>query len=209
VDCLRKRKPFPDHSLVITFDDGYQSVYEKAFPILERYGMSATVFLTVGAKEMAKPSDRLISLNGLPMLSWNEIHKMNQCGITFGAHTLTHPDLTRLPQEQIKTEICDSKAVIENTLSTPVSCFAYPFGHYNDRVLEITRRYFTCACSDKLGFITAESDPYALRRVDAYYLRTDRLFGVMLTNWFPRYIWARNIPRQFRRAVEGILRLSK
>jgi peptidoglycan/xylan/chitin deacetylase (PgdA/CDA1 family) len=206
VDFMRLRKPFPERSFVITFDDGYESVYDQAFPILQDYGMTATIFLTVGERRRLKPGERLPSLEGRPMLSWKEIEEMKQCGITFGAHTLTHPDLTDLPQEQIEKEICDSKAVIENAVNTPVSCFAYPYGRYNDRVREITRKYFACACSDTLGLITAESDLYALKRVDAYYLRTDRLFDVMLTRWFPRYIWARSVPRRLRRAAEDFLR---
>lgn len=50
MDCPRQGKPFPERSFVITFDDGYQSVFNEAFPVLQRYGMSATVFLTVGEK---------------------------------------------------------------------------------------------------------------------------------------------------------------
>ena len=61
VDCLRKRARFPDRSLVITFDDGYQTMYDEAFPVLERYGLSATVFLTVGEKGRARPASRLPS----------------------------------------------------------------------------------------------------------------------------------------------------
>ena len=67
VDCLRRGVPFPDRSFVITFDDGYQSVYDEAFPVLQRYGMSATVFLTVGDTGMAGPDDRLPSLGGLSL----------------------------------------------------------------------------------------------------------------------------------------------
>src|SRR5262249_3339422 len=63
VDCLRRGTPFPDRSFVITFDDGYQTVYDVAFPVLQRYGMSATVFLTVGEKGTANPAGRLPSLS--------------------------------------------------------------------------------------------------------------------------------------------------
>jgi len=49
VDCLRQRKPFPDRAFILTFDDGYQTVYEEAFPCLQRHGWGATVFVTVGS----------------------------------------------------------------------------------------------------------------------------------------------------------------
>jgi hypothetical protein len=83
-----------------------------------------------------------------------------------------------------------------------VNCFAYPFGRYDQRSREIVQHHFSCACSDKLGLITRDSDLYALERVDAYYLRTDRLFDIMLMRLFPWYIVARSIPRQIRHAVQ-------
>jgi len=202
VDCLLMRKPFPERSLVITFDDGYQTVYEKAFPVLQDYGMIATIFLTVGEMGRVKPGERLPSLEGRSMLNWREIQEMKQWGIEFGAHTLTHPDLTRLPLDRVRTEICESKAIIEDALNSPVPCFAAPYSRYDDRSLEIIRQHFACACSDKLSLTNLSSDLYALERVDAYYLRNERLFDVMLTPLFPWYIRARSIPRRIRRFIQ-------
>ena len=202
-DYLRRGAPFPHRSFVITFDDGYQSAYEEAFPVLEGYGMSATVFLTVGEKRGAKSGGRLPSLTGRSMLSWEEIQEMQQSGIDFGAHTLSHPDLTRLSSEEVKAEVCDGKAIIEDALSAPVPSFAYPYGRYNDQVRNMVREHVGCACSDKLGLVSQGSDLYALERVDAFYLRTDRLFNLMLTRLFPWYIWACSVPRLVRRAFQS------
>ena len=202
VNFMRQGKPFPDRSFVITFDDGYQTVYDEAIPILKGYGMSATVFLTVGEKSASNPADRLPTLNGRSMLNWREIREMQCWGIDFGSHTLTHPDLSRLPFERIEAEICNSKAIIEDALSAPASCFAYPYGRYDHRSREIVQQHFACACSDKLGLINRGTDLYAIKRIDAYYLRTDRLFDLMLTRFFPWYIRTRNIPRRIRRAIQ-------
>jgi len=201
-DYLRRGNPFPNRSFVITFDDGYQSVYEQAFPVLQRYGVSATIFLTVGDRGTAKSGGRLPPLECRSMLSWYEIREMHRYGIEFGAHTLTHPDLTRLPPERVEAEVSNSKALIEDALSAPVACFAYPYGRFDQRSREIVSQHFSCACSDKLGLIRAGSDCYALERVDAYYLRTDRLFGLMMTTVFPWYVQARSIPRRIRRAFQ-------
>jgi len=205
VDCLRQRKTFPVRSFVITFDDGYQTVFDKAFPLLQRYGMSATVFLTVGERRMPNLSHRLPSLQGRSMLSWEEIAEMKRCGIDFGSHTLTHPDLTRLSLERVAIEIQDSKAIIEDALSTPINCFAYPYGRHDHRSREIVKNHFACACSDTLGMINPGSDLYALKRIDAYYLRTDMLFDLMLTRFFPWYVRTRNITRRIRRAFQSSL----
>jgi peptidoglycan/xylan/chitin deacetylase (PgdA/CDA1 family) len=199
---LGRGKLFPDRSFVITFDDGYESIYKEAFPVLQYYGLSATVFLTVGEKEVTNPAYRLPSLNRRSMLSWTEIQEMTRWGIIFGAHTLNHPDLTRIPRERMEAEIRDSKEIIENTLGTPVSSFAYPYGRYNKSIQDLVQRHFACACSDKLGLMSVDSDPYALERVDAYYLRTDKLFDLIWTRAFPSYIEVRGIFRRIRRAIQ-------
>lgn len=203
VGMVRRSEAFPDRSFVITFDDGYRNAYSEAFPVLQQLGMSATVFVTVG-ETRTSGATRLPSQSGRDMLSWNEIREMHASGsIRFGAHTLTHPDLTTLPAERVEAEVRGSKSIIEDALSAPVVSFAYPFGRYDPRSREIASRHFECACSDRLGLITAKSDAFALERVDAYYLRTERLFDILLTNSFSRYIWARSVPRRIRRALAG------
>jgi len=201
VGHLERGVPFPERSLVITFDDGYQSVYDHAFPILQRYGFSATVFLTVGENGNRADSNRLPPMCGRSMLNWREIKEMHRSGITFGAHTLTHPDLTLLPDERIEAEVVGGKVAIEDTLDTPVTDFAYPFGRYDERCRELVSRHFTCACSDKLGLVRMNGDCYALQRVDSYYIRHERFFDAISTRFFPLYVRARAVPRRLRRAV--------
>ena len=134
------------------------------------------------------------------MLSWDEICEMHRSGINFGAHTMTHPDLTRLEDRELQTEIYGSKSIIEDALGSSVTCFAYPYGRYDHHSRDIVQQHFACACSDKLGLANAGSDLFALERVDAYYLKTERLFGIMLTRFFPWYVRARSFPRWIRRA---------
>jgi peptidoglycan/xylan/chitin deacetylase (PgdA/CDA1 family) len=202
VDALNHGVQFPERCFGITFDDGYQGVYTKAFSILQHYGMSATVFLTVGDGVTAKTNGRLPSLNGRSMLNWNEISEMQRWGIEFGAHTCTHPDLSLIHSHLVKEEVCNSKAIIEDALGIPVSSFAYPYGRYNHQVRDIVQEHFSCAWSDKLGLVNKKSDLYAFERVDAYYLRTDRLFQIMLNRLFPWYVLACSIPRNIRRALQ-------
>src|SRR5262245_41693770 len=81
VDRLQRGAPFPPRSFVITFDDGYRTVHDEAFPVLKEYGFSATVFLTVG--ETPASSTRLPSMAGCSMLDWDEIRRMHNAGISF------------------------------------------------------------------------------------------------------------------------------
>lgn len=199
--CLQRGEQFPDRAFVLTFDDGFQSVYREAFPILARYGLTATVFLTVGTGDVEPSGGRLPAFEGRAMLSWPEIRDMQQSGIEFGAHTLTHRDLTRLGPGEIEIEMARSKDRIETSLRAAVTSFAYPFGRYDRRCRGIAERYFTCACADTLGLLSDRSDPFALERVDAYYLSTRRLFSLTVSGFFPWYVLARNIPRQLRRSL--------
>ena len=201
VESLQKGAPLPPSSFVITFDDGYRSVYEVAYPILQELGMSAMVYLTVGTKAAV---GRLPSLEGQPMLSWREIREMRQHGIDFGAHTCTHPDLTVLSDARVEAEVRDSKEIIEDTLGRPVSSFAYPYGRYTRRVRDVVRRHFTSACSDRLGLATVESDRYGLERVDTYYLGTERLLSLTGSRLLPWYLRLRAGPRRVRRALGAV-----
>ena len=135
------------------------------------------------------------------MLSWGEIREMARAGIRFGAHTLTHPDLTTSTPEQIETEVAESQAIIEDALGMAVPCFAYPFGRYNRQSEDIVRQHFACACTDMLGWLGARSDPFAIDCIDAYFLRTDRLFHLLLTVMFPWYVLGWRTLRRVRRAV--------
>ena len=204
VKMLRHNSPLPDRTVVITFDDGFRGVYDNAFPVLQRFGMTATVFLAVGESPRVASSQRLPSFNERSLMSWEEIRTMRDAGINFGAHTLTHPDLTRLSPDRMEAEVRGSREIIETSLGIRPDSFAYPYGRYNTRVRDIVRKYYQCACSDTLGMATSASDMFAVERIDAYYLRTDRLFSLLTTPCFSWYLLARAIPRRFRRAVTGM-----
>jgi hypothetical protein len=87
-----------------------------------------------------------------------------------------------------------------------VTSFAYPRGWYDERSRRIAQRHFDSACADTLGLLSPRSDLYGLERVDAYYLRSDRLFGLMATKLFPWYVSTRSVPRRLRRSVAGLRR---
>jgi peptidoglycan/xylan/chitin deacetylase (PgdA/CDA1 family) len=143
-------------------------------------------------------------MEGRSMLSWHEVKEMHRAGISFGGHTMTHPDLTRLPAEFVESEVVGGKKIIEDALGSTVDTFAYPFGRHDERCRELVSRHFVCACSDRLGLLRPSADVYTMARVDAYYLRSERLFRAMLTSFFPLYVQARSIPRLIRRAAQSM-----
>lgn len=204
VTHLRDRRPFPPKTVAITFDDGYWSFYAEAFPVLQQYEMTATVFIATGDPRKGASEDRMPTLEGREMLGWSQIAEMARRGIRFGAHSMTHPDLRRLSTPHVSREILGSKEALEDRLGQPVTSFAYPFGLFDARSRAIVQEHFSVGVSDVLGFVEPASDPWTLERLDAYYLRTEPKFDAFFRPWFPAYIRARNLPRRLRRWVRSL-----
>jgi peptidoglycan/xylan/chitin deacetylase (PgdA/CDA1 family) len=108
--------------VAITFDDGYENFYTNAFPILSRYGFTATVFLPT-----AFIGDTRRSFNGFSCLTWNEVRSLNDLGVEFGSHTVDHPQLRDLCRSDVEHQLRCSRSSIEDELGTRVTSFAYPY----------------------------------------------------------------------------------
>jgi len=131
-------------------------------------------------KQLSVPTD--LNLPGT-MLGWNEIRKMSKDGISFGAHTITHPVLGGLSASRLEEEIVGSKKTVENRLQMPVKHFAYPFGKHVDfsgaakKAVQIAG--FSTAVTTIAGVNGREQDPLELKRVS--FDEPDRgLFGLKL-----------------------------
>ncbi len=101
-------------------------------------------------------------------LSWDEVIEMNQNGISFGAHTVTHTSLTRLPIEKAREEIVQSKKEIEKRLGMPCTLFAYPNGEFDAKIIEcLEEEGFTGAVTTIPRTITKQINPFMLNRINA------------------------------------------
>ncbi|MGB9476264.1 MAG: polysaccharide deacetylase family protein [Candidatus Udaeobacter sp.] len=149
----RGEKNIPPRSAVVTFDDGWKSQYEVAWPIMKKYGYPFTMFIyTEGVRGG--------SLGGGEAITWEQLADMRDNGVDIEAHSATHQDLreghtimianpggkrtrTKLtgPQyeEWMHNEVVGSKDLLEQRLGIKVNCFAVPFGNYNEHVKEIAR----------------------------------------------------------------------
>lgn len=186
--------------VAITFDDGFENVYEHAWPILQRYNFPATVFLVTdycGHSNMWPGQPPHIPRSSL--LRWSQVREMQAGGIDFGAHTCTHPNLTRLAARQIIRELSVSKQRLEETLGEPVITFAYPYGAHDPRVRDLAAQYFDVACTTDLGFVHADSHPLALARLDMYYLRHPTWLGRLFSAPMRAYVALRHTLRVSRR----------
>jgi peptidoglycan/xylan/chitin deacetylase (PgdA/CDA1 family) len=119
---IQSAEPIPPRTVVITFDDGFRDFATAAWPILEEYRYTATVFLPTGFIR-----DKRASFLGRECLTWSEVRTLHANGITFGTHTVDHPKLHDMSWEEIHGQLSNSRQHLQNQLPTVVRAFAYPF----------------------------------------------------------------------------------
>lgn len=148
----------PKKPVLITFDDGYADNYTNAFPILKYYGMKATIFVI--------PAFVGVYSN---YLTWDEMLEMEEYGITIESHTMNHYKLEELPDDEIRSELLNSKQILEENLGHPVEFLAYPTGTYNLHIAGIAKEVgYKGAFTIKYGNVDLGSNFFALERVPIF-----------------------------------------
>ena len=122
---LNGYQPLPNKKyLIITFDDGNDSDYSSAFPILKKYDFVATFFVTVGR------------IGGHNYLDWGHLREMIDGGMSIQSHGLNHLFLSDLSKDSLRKELTESKTILEDKLSLPVYFISLPGGFYSQQVLK-------------------------------------------------------------------------
>jgi peptidoglycan/xylan/chitin deacetylase (PgdA/CDA1 family) len=158
-----------DRTLVVTFDDAFRSVLDRAYPILTELGVAATVFVVTDFARDARP----LSWHGITQwrgaydeelqgLTWSELGHLAEAGWEVGSHTCSHPPLTQLPDTSLRRELRDSREACEQALERPCRSLAYPYGDFDARVCAAAADAgYTCAAIEDLG----PRAPYAWPRI--------------------------------------------
>lgn len=181
---------FPKRSVVLTFDDGFKSVFDQALPVLKEHGFTASFFIPndfVGREHMMDRSD-------LQVLVAEDME--------IGAHSVSHCDLTQADPDVLLHELAAGRQQLEQILQLPVTSLAYPFGYQNNNVRHATAQHYKLACTTELGHVNPNDERMRLRRLDTYFLKRRETWDRAVAGGLGHY-WAfrqnlRNLKDRFR-----------
>jgi peptidoglycan/xylan/chitin deacetylase (PgdA/CDA1 family) len=178
----------------VTFDDAFTSV-RLALPILEQVGATATVFVCPAFADGGSVFD-VPELAGearrrpteLRTMAWSELRELRAHGVEIGSHTVTHPHLPSLGDDELALELRRSRERIEQALDAPCRFLAYPYGEHDARVRTAAERAGYEAAFALARTAVRDGGRFALPRVDLYRddgalrtrLKTSRLYGPLL-----------------------------
>lgn len=154
----------PEKPLLITFDDGYADNYTNAYPVLKKYGFTATFFVVTDF------------LSRYPQyLTWDQAREMQKNGMKIASHTMEHQSLTALSDEAIMAELTGARQALDYQLGAQPQYFAYPTGTYDLHIAQLIEKAgYKAAFTIKYGNVDMASNRFALERVPIF--RTENTF---------------------------------
>lgn len=170
-------QPPPRHHLAaITFDDAYQSIHDHAFPLLQRLGLRATLF--VPSAWLGKMDDWDVNFFNIrfPHMTAGQVREIAGAGWEIGSHAATHRDLTRLSDAELRDELTLSRHFLQELTGDSVTSISYPFGNTDARVVAACQAAgYQYGCV--MGRIHAQLEAtYCIPRFGVYLYDFPRLF---------------------------------
>lgn len=143
----------PNKCVVLTADDAYLSVYTEAFPLLKKYNFPMTVFVTTEGVERKFGA----------YMSYEMMGELKRSGLfEFGNHSFAHKIL--LKEDEFRSDLIRSKDLIERHLGTDNNIFAYPYGVFNDEMVEVLQSEGYRAFAQHSGAFNASTNLQTLTR---------------------------------------------
>ena len=209
-DALRAGS-LPERAVAITFDDGFASIADSAAPVLARHGLRATVFAV--ASHVGGSSDwstQPASAPRLPLLGAEGLRALAVAGWEIGSHGRTHLPLASLDGAGLRDELAGSRSALEDLLGVPVRSFAFPYGSIPDGAAHaLVEAGYVTGCTTRPGHVMLGSDPLALPRVDAHYLRGPARLQRAASGGDRAYLTVRRVASRARRLVATDYRATR
>jgi peptidoglycan/xylan/chitin deacetylase (PgdA/CDA1 family) len=168
---LDGRTELPGQSFLLSFDDGFLGVHEHAAPVLAELGWPATVFLVsqlIGQRDTWCEAHNPSGVT-YPLMDASHIRELRRQGFSFHSHTRTHADLPTLADSELHDQLAGAREDLQALLGEEVPYLAYPYGHYDDRVLQAAKAAgYQAAFSVQPGFNRQDIDRMRIRRLDVF-----------------------------------------
>jgi len=150
--------------VVITFDDGNNGVYAHAMPILKKYGIKATFYIYPTIIDSRERGQRK------SFMTWAQIKELVSIpGFELGCHSYYHPYLTKETDQGIILNTKKAQEVLEKKTGQKALTFAYPFGSYNQKVIDAVKKQgFTAAFTVNIGHTNKDTHLYKIPRIMFY-----------------------------------------
>ncbi len=148
------KKPLPEKPIVLTFDDGYRSMYTTVYPLLKERGWCGTFYCISEARWDES------------FLSADMIKDMYENGMEIGSHTMTHNELTTLTADSLAKELSGSKEALSKISGSEITQLCYPSGRNNSKVREAVKAAdYRCAVTTEWGFAAEAQGLLSLKRL--------------------------------------------
>jgi len=177
------------NAVFITFDDGYAHLRDTALPILQKREIPFHVFMVTDFAGRENTWELSLGRKPTRHLTWDEIQEMSRHNVTFGSHTASHNDVTRMDAAALAGDLARSRRDLEAATGKPVRTLSYPFGRYNAAAQAAARAAgFDAAFSLYPKTHAGAADRFALRRDPVYII--DPVWTIerkLVPNWL--YGW--------------------
>jgi peptidoglycan/xylan/chitin deacetylase (PgdA/CDA1 family) len=175
-------RPPPRSTVALTFDDGYRDTLTTAWPVLRKHGFPAALFFVTGLAGGTNTWDAERGLPVRPLLTWDEVRRLDREGFRVHSHSVTHADLRAVDASTVATELRCSLRRLEAELGHPARLFAFPYGHHDPEVDAAVREAgYTAAWSIRGGRDMGAPDRWNRPRVAVEH--SDGLLRFALKVW--------------------------
>lgn len=172
----------PDKPVIITFDDGYENVYSQAYPILAEVNFTGVIFVISDFLEKYNTWESVSFQKKYKHLSGEQVIKLKRAGFEIGSHSRSHHYLPALSDSELDDEITGSKRYLEELTGDPVISFSYPYGRYNDRIIDVLQRAgYAFATANLTPHKAPALNPYSMLRRSIYCTDTLNVFKKKLS----------------------------